>query len=71
MWRERGFQRHLVIRGQATIEPGPDPALLDRMAMQYAGLGRHPLATLDSKDCALVRVTIDRISGVGPWIGEE
>lgn len=68
---ERGFQRHLVIRGQATIEPGPDPALLDRMAMQYAGLGRHPLATLDSKDCALVRVTIDRISGVGPWIGEE
>jgi len=68
---ERGFQRHLVIRGQATIEHGPDPALLDRMAMKYAGLGRHPLAMRDSKDCAVVRVTIDRISGVGPWIGEE
>jgi PPOX class probable F420-dependent enzyme len=22
---ERGFQRHLVIRGRARIEPGPDP----------------------------------------------
>ena len=68
---ERGFQRHLVIRGQARIEPGPDPALMDRLAMKYAGLKRHPLALRDSPDAVMIRVSIDRISGVGPWIDDE
>ena len=68
---ERGFQRHLVIRGHASIEPGPDPDLLDRLAMKYAGLSRHPLTLRDSPNCVVVRVTIDRISGVGPWIADE
>ncbi len=65
---ERGFQRHLVIRGRAVVEPGPDADLMDRLAMKYAGLSRHPLAIRDSPNCAVVRVTIDRISGVGPWV---
>lgn len=68
---ERGFQRHLLIRGQARCEPGPDPALMDRLAMKYSSLSRHPLALRDSPDSVVVRVTIDRISGVGPWIEEE
>jgi PPOX class probable F420-dependent enzyme len=68
---ERGFQRHLLIRGRASIEPGPDPALMDQLAMKYAGLRHHPLALRDSPDCVVVRATIDRISGVGPWIEEE
>ncbi|MGI9602217.1 MAG: TIGR03618 family F420-dependent PPOX class oxidoreductase, partial [Acidimicrobiales bacterium] len=68
---ERGFQRHLVVRGQASIEPGPDPELMDQLAMKYAGLRRHPLALRDSPTCVVVRVAIDRISGVGPWIGEQ
>ena len=68
---ERGFQRHLVIRGHSRIEAGPDPDLLDRLARKYTGLDRHPLAMRDSLDCAVVRVTIDRISGVGPWIAGE
>jgi len=67
---ERGFQRHLVVYGQATIEIGPNPELLDRMAMKYAGLQRHPLVLRDSPTCAVVRVAIERISGVGPWIDE-
>ena len=64
---ERGFQRHLVIRGRASIEPGPDPELMDRLATMY-GLQRHPLALRDSPTSVVVRVTIDRISGVGPWV---
>ncbi len=67
----RGFQRHLLIRGRASIEPGPDPVLMDELAMKYAGLARHPLALRDSPDCVVVRVMIDRISGVGPWIEQE
>ena len=68
---ERGFQRHLVIRGTAEIDVGPDPDLMDRLARKYTGLSHHPLALRDSPTCAVVRVTIDRISGVGPWIDES
>ncbi|MEQ8716339.1 MAG: PPOX class F420-dependent oxidoreductase [Acidimicrobiales bacterium] len=65
---ERGFQRHLTIRGTARIEEGPDPALMDRLAKKYLGLDRHPLAARDAADSVVVRVEIERISGVGPWV---
>ncbi|MEM9042878.1 MAG: PPOX class F420-dependent oxidoreductase [Actinomycetota bacterium] len=65
---ERGYQRHLVIRGRASIEPGPNPELMDRLAAKYTGLRRHPLALRDSPTSVVVRVEIDRLSGVGPWI---
>ena len=65
---ERGFQRHLVARGRARIHPGPDPELMDRLATKYLGLGRHPLALRDSPTSVVVKVRIDRISGVGPWV---
>ncbi len=64
----QGFQRHLVVRGRATIEEGPDPALMDRLSRKYTGLERHPLALRDAPSAVVVRVTIDRISGVGPWV---
>ena len=35
---ERGYQRHLLIRGTASIDPGPDPVLMDELAMKYLGL---------------------------------
>ena len=65
---ERGFQRHLVIRGRARIEDGPDPDLMDRLAVKYTGLHLHPLALRDSPNAVVVRVSIDRISGEGPWL---
>lgn len=68
---ERGFQRHLVIRGRAVIEDGPNPALMDRLARKYLGLDRHPLALRDSPTAVVVRVEIDRISGVGPWLDDD
>ena len=68
---ERGYQRHLVIRGRATIEPGPNPELMDRLAAKYTGLRRHPLALRDSPTSVVVRVEIDRLSGVGPWIDDD
>jgi general stress protein 26 len=67
---ERGFQRHLVVRGRARLELDPDPELMDRMAMKYTGLRRHPLAVRDSPTAVLVRVSIDRISGEGPWLDD-
>jgi len=67
---ERGFQRHLVIRGRATIEPGPNPELMDRLARKYTSLRRHPLAMRDSPSAVVVRIAVERLSGVGPWIDE-
>ncbi|HUS44295.1 MAG TPA: TIGR03618 family F420-dependent PPOX class oxidoreductase [Ilumatobacteraceae bacterium] len=67
---ERGYQRHLVIRGRARVEPGPDPDLMDRIALKYTGLRRHPLALRDSDTSVVVRVDVERMSGVGPWIDE-
>ncbi|WP_051062366.1 PPOX class F420-dependent oxidoreductase [Ilumatobacter nonamiensis] len=68
---ERGYQRHLVIRGRAQVEPGPDPQLMDRLAQKYTSLKRHPLALRDSPTAVVVRVTVDRMSGVGPWIEDN
>ena len=65
---ERGDQRHLVIRGRARIEPGPDPDLMDRIALEYTELRQHPLALRDSDTSVVVRVEVERMSGVGPWI---
>ena len=65
---ERGYQRHLIVRGNASIDPGPDPVLMDQLALKYLGLERHPLAVRDSPSTVVVRVAIERISGVGPWI---
>ena len=65
---ERGYQRHLLVRGNATIDPGPDPVLMDQLAMKYLGLQRHPLAVRDAPTSVVVRVAIERISGLGPWV---
>jgi PPOX class probable F420-dependent enzyme len=65
---ERGFQRHLVIRGRASIESAPDSTLLDALAFKYTGLRQHPLVLRDSPTSVVVRVAIDRISGEGPWL---
>jgi PPOX class probable F420-dependent enzyme len=68
---QRGFQRHLVIHGTAALEPGPHPDLMDRLAQKYVGLEKHPLAMRDAPSSVLVRVTVERIGGVGPWMGED
>ena len=67
---ERGFQRHLVIHGQAAIEDGPDHAVLSRLADKYLGLDRHPLAEDGGAETVMVRVRIDRVAGVGPWASQ-
>ena len=41
---------------------------MDQLAKKYLGLERHPLAVRDSPSSVVVRVSIERISGVGPWV---
>lgn len=64
---ERGFQRHLLIRGSATIETGLPSTVVDDLCRKYVGLANHPLNLRDAPTAVTIRVAIDRISGVGPW----
>ncbi|MEL7157813.1 MAG: pyridoxamine 5'-phosphate oxidase family protein [Actinomycetota bacterium] len=68
---ERGFQRHLLIRGSAAMEPTVSSAVVDELCRKYTGLSSHPLALRDSATAVTVRVSVDRISGVGPWVAEQ
>ncbi|MGF1596002.1 MAG: TIGR03618 family F420-dependent PPOX class oxidoreductase [Acidimicrobiales bacterium] len=65
---ERGFQRHLVIRGTARLDPKMPTTLVDQLCRKYTGLANHPLSLRDSPTAVTVRVSVDRISGVGPWV---
>lgn len=67
---ERGFQRHLIIRGSAVVEPGMASSVVDDLCRKYVGLANHPLNLRDSDTAVTIRVSIDRISGVGPWVPE-
>jgi len=66
----RGYQRHLVIRGTARIEPTLPVATVDALCRKYVGLDRHPLRLRNSPTAATIRVQIQRISELGPWSRE-
>ena len=67
---ERGFQRHLLIRGVASLEPTLTSATVNELCRKYTGLSNHPLSLRDSPTAVTVRVRVERISGVGPWVAE-
>ena len=67
---ERGYQRHLVIRGRASIEGQLSRSLVDDLCRKYVGLADHPLALRDSPSAVTVRVDVERLSGVGPWVND-
>lgn len=68
---ERGFQRHLLIRGTASLEPTVSSAMVDELCRKYTGLSSHPLSLRDSPSAVTIRVSVDRISGVGPWVTQS
>lgn len=68
---ERGFQRHLLIRGRATMESTLPATLVDALCRKYVGLASHPLNLRHSPNAVTVRVEVERISGVGPWVVEH
>ena len=64
-----GLTEYVVLYGQARIEPGGAPELLQRLANVYMGAGvRFP--PMDNPPAGyLTRIRVDRIDGVGPWTG--
>jgi PPOX class probable F420-dependent enzyme len=63
-----GLKEYLVVHGRARIEEGGAPELLQRLARVYLG----PDVTFPPMDDPppgyTIRITVDRIGGVGPWM---
>jgi hypothetical protein len=64
---DMGMREYLVVQGTARVEPGGAPELLQRLAHLYVGpdVTFPPMA--DPPPGSIVRITVDKLSGVGPW----
>ncbi len=59
----------IVLYGEAHIEEGGAPELLQRLAEVYIGAGVKFLPMDNPPPGFITRVRVNRIAGVGPWTG--
>jgi len=64
-----GLKEYLVVYGQARIEEGGAPELLQKLAYIYIGPGVKFPQMDNPPPGFITRIRIERISGVGPWTG--
>jgi PPOX class probable F420-dependent enzyme len=64
---EWGLREYLVINGTARVTEGGAAALLQRLAHTYLGPDVVFPAMPDPPPGFVVRVRVERVSGVGPW----
>ena len=62
-----GLLEYLVVYGQARIEEGGAPALLQKLAEVYLGPGIKFPPMDNPPSGYITRIQVERISGVGPW----
>ncbi len=62
-----GMREYLVIQGTARVETGGAPELLQQLAHVYIGPDAVFPPMDDPPPGSVVRITVDRLSGVGPW----
>src|SRR4029453_2280340 len=62
-----GLTQYLVAHGRARLTEGGAPQLLQRLAHVYLGpdVAFPPMA--DPPPGSVIRITVERIGGVGPW----
>ena len=64
---ELGMREYLVVHGRATIEEGGAPELLQKLAEVYIGPGVKFPPMPDPPPGFVLRTTVERVGGVGPW----
>lgn len=64
-----GLTEYAVLYGEAAIEEGGAPELLQRLAYVYIGPGVKFPPMQDPPPGYITRVRVTRIRGVGPWTG--
>jgi len=62
-----GMREYLVIQGTARVDAGGAAALLQELAHVYIGPDAKFPPMDDPPPGSIVRITVDRLSGVGPW----
>jgi PPOX class probable F420-dependent enzyme len=62
-----GLREYLVVHGRARIQEGGAPELLQRLAFTYIGEGVTFPPMPDPPPGFVLRTTVERIGGVGPW----
>jgi PPOX class probable F420-dependent enzyme len=64
---ELGLQEYLVVHGRARIQEGGAPELLQNLARTYIGPDAVFPPMPDPPPGFVMRITAERIGGVGPW----
>lgn len=64
---EVGMQHTLVLHGRARVTEGGAPELLARLARSYVGPDVRFPPMDDPPPGFVVRITVDRVGGLGPW----
>jgi hypothetical protein len=62
-----GLQQYLVVHGTARLTHGGGPELLQELAHVYLGPDVKFPPGDDPPPGRIVHITVDRVSGVGPW----
>jgi len=62
-----GLKQYLVVHGRARLVEGGGPELLQRLAHVYLGPDVKFPPMDDPPPGHVMRVTVDRIGGIGPW----
>ena len=62
-----GMKEYLVVHGRARIEEGGAPELLQRLAHVHLGPNVKFPPMDDPPPGFTMRVTVERVGGVGPW----
>ena len=62
-----GLKEYLVVHGSARLEPGGAPELLQRLAHTYLGPEVNFPPMPDPPPGFVMRTTVERLGGVGPW----
>lgn len=62
-----GLAHYLVVHGRARITEGGAPELLQRLAAVYLGQGVRFPPMDDPPPGLVLRITPQRVGGVGPW----
>jgi PPOX class probable F420-dependent enzyme len=62
-----GLKEYLVVQGRARVEEGGARELLQRLAHVYLGPGVKFPPMDDPPPGFTMRVTVERVGGVGPW----
>jgi PPOX class probable F420-dependent enzyme len=62
-----GLKQYLVVHGRARIQQGGAPELLQRLARVYLGEDVKFPPMDDPPPGYVMRISIDRLGGIGPW----